>query len=146
MPTYTEAEINALLDKAKKAGLKAPSEFWETPASELVKVCNGIGADWQSKKTRRIITKALKYAEPAALIHDWRYSRADASKSTQQSADREFLLNGLIYVHCVFPQWWNWRRWLGERAMLALYAVLQRVGWVAYCLSFVERINKTKDE
>ena len=61
-------------------------------------------------------------------------------------ADREFLLNGLIYVHCVFPQWWNWRRWLGERAMLALYAVLQRVGWVAYCLSFVERINKTKDE
>lgn len=139
---YTKDEIENLRSLAKEAKLRAPHAFWNASAEDLVNICNGIGADWQSEKTRKIITKSLKYAEPAAMIHDFEYSRSDGDKERQERVDRRFLSNGLAYVQKCFPQWWNWRRWLGERAVLAMYAVLERLGYVAWCLSFVENHKK----
>ena len=72
------------------------------------------------------------------------WTQADAMELTSlcNAVDRRFLSNGLAYVQKCFPQWWNWRRWLGERAVLAMYAVLERLGYVAWCLSFVENHKK----
>lgn len=130
--TYDEDKMTALVSVARLAGLHAPAEFWATPPSELIKVCNGIGADWQSAATRAIITKAVGYAEAAAVIHDWRYSKPEMD--WQREADEEFLMNGLKLVRFKFKHWWDFRRWLGERAVLAMYAVLERLGFVAYKL------------
>ena len=135
---YTIEEIEHLRNEAKRVKLGAPHAFWNATSEELSKVCNGIGADWQSDKTRRILTSALKYAEPAAMIHDFEYSRSDGDKEHQERVDRRFLSNALAYVQATYPKWWNWRRWLGERAVLAMYAVLERLGYVAWCLSFTE--------
>lgn len=128
--TYSEDKMTALVSLARCVQLRAPYEFWATPVSELCKVCNGIGADWQSPATRAIITKAVGYAEAAAVIHDWRYSKPEMD--WQKEADEEFLMNALKLVHYKYPHWWQPRRWLGERAVLAMYAVLERLGFIAY--------------
>lgn len=144
MANYTEDEIKDLMESARKSGLRAPDEFWATPPKELVKICNGIGADWQSERTRKIVTKALRYAEEAALIHDWEYSQVDGSKTAQRLADERFLINGLKLADVKYPFLLDWRRWLAERAVLAMHAVLKRLGWVQCCIDFTEKTNEMR--
>ena len=133
---YTETDIKKLLGKIRDAGLSAPAEMLSAAPSELVGACNGIGAEWMSERSRAILTKALKYCEAAAAIHDFEY---DAQTSSQPDADERFLLNALREVRYTFPQWWNWRRWLGERAALAAYEVLSRTGKVAWALAYFDK-------
>lgn len=140
---YSSADIKKLLEKIRAAGLSVPPEMLETSAETLCKVCNGIGAEWMSERSRAILTRALKYCEASAAIHDFEY---DAQLFSREVADERFLLNSLREVRHAFPQWWNWRRWLGERAALAAYAVLQRTGKVAWALAFFDKNKKTAEK
>ena len=135
---YTEPDIKKLLCKIRDAGLSAPAKMLSAAPAELVGVCNGIGAEWMSERSRAVLTKALKYCEGAAAIHDFEY---DAQTSSQPAADERFLLNALREVRYTFPQWWNWRRWLGERAALAAYEILSRTGKVAWALAYFDKHN-----
>lgn len=133
---YTETDIKKLLGKIRDAELSAPAEMLRATPAELVGVCNGIGAEWMSERSRAVLTKALKYCEAAAAIHDFEY---DAQTSSQSDADERFLMNALREVRYTFPQWWNWRRWLGERAALAAYELLSRTGKVAWALAYFDK-------
>ena len=140
---YSENDIKRLLENAKKYGLCIPAKMLAMPVEELCKICNGIGAEWMSERSRRILTKALKYCEISAAIHDFEY---DVQTSTQDEADERFLMNALREVRYMFPQWWNWRRWLGERAVLAAFEILSRTGKAAWAFAYFNKNKKTAEK
>ena len=136
MKMYDQDEIKDLMKRSLAAELWIPAAMMQEAPEVLCQVCNGIGAEWMSERSRKILTKAFKYCELAAAIHDYEYY---AQTTSRASADERFLLNALREVRHSYPQWWNWRRWLGERAVLAAYAILERVGIVAWALSAKEK-------
>lgn len=138
---YTTEQIKSLRCRASAARLSYYVDFDEESDERLAQVCNGIGADWMSERSRKVVTKAMKYMEASAMIHDWEY---DAQIDTQENADERLLLNGLREVRFMYPQWYNWRRWLGERAVLAAFEVLSRTGKVAWALAYYNKNHKGK--
>lgn len=143
---YTEDKIHALFCIAKGAKLLAPKVMFNADTSKLQLVCNGIGAEWLSERSRKILSKLLYYAEATAMIHDWEYHHSNGSEETRLGVDEMFLVNGLREVRYRYPQWWNPKRWLGERAVLVAHEVLSRTGGVAWNDAFAERVKeKIKD-
>ena len=137
---YTEDKIEALICISKNAKLYAPKSMLKAKPKLLVNICNGIGAEWMSEKSRKIISRLLYYAEATAMVHDWEYHHSDGLNETREGVDEMFLINGLREVRYRFPQWWNPRRWLGERAVIAAHEVLSRTGQQAWNNAFAERV------
>ena len=139
---YNPQEILSLVQFAERIKLKMPSELGDAPISQLQIICNGIGADWMSAKSRRVITRLLSYAEASAMIHDWQYHHSDGDELTRSLVDEDFLHNALREVRSKHPQWWNIRRILGERAILAAHEVLCRTGGIAWNDAFANRVKR----
>jgi hypothetical protein len=131
-----------LLNIAKGARLLAPKAMFNADVDVLQNVCNGIGAEWMSNKSRKVITRLLYYAEATAMIHDWEYHHSDGSENTRLGVDEMFLVNGLREVRYRFPQWWNIKRILGERAVLTAHEVLSRTGNKAWNDAFAKRVKQ----
>nr|DAR29705.1 MAG TPA: hypothetical protein [Caudoviricetes sp.] len=141
---YTRKKINELFLTINNARLDMPSSLRNAEFDDVRQRCNGIGADWQSEKSRKIFTRILNYAEATALIHDWQYSESDGSPSNQQKADDRFLLNGYREIDFKYPHWWSWRRWYAKASITAAHTLLKRLGVVAWRLSYAEQ--KLKEE
>ena len=137
---YTKEKIEALRAFAKKSGLSAPAEFFESPAEELIRVCNGIGSALATDAARRRLTGSFRFAECSAAIHDWRYARSDGTEAGRLAADREFRANMLDEIAFRRPSW----RWLREWQALRLYNAVREYGRAAWCIAFAE--NSTKAE
>lgn len=142
MSYYTEDEIERIRSEIVEYGLDAPKAMLNADASTLQEACNGIGAEWLSKTSRKVITRVLHYAECSAAVHDWHYHNSNGDDTTREDVDELFLSNGLREVRSKFPQWWNWRRLLGERAVLAAFEVLRRVGAKAWNDALAERFKR----
>ena len=140
---YTKRQIQDILAVAQAAKLSAPHAFELAPIADLQKVCNGIGADWQSDASRRKLTRMMSYAEASAAIHDWHYHNSNGSEAWRAVVDEEFLVNALREIRYKY-RWYNPRRWLAERAVLAGYCVLQRVGRAAWAIAHCERCKKSR--
>ena len=137
---YSAAQITEIRARIKAAGLVMPAAMKSAHNSRLRAVCNGIGAEWMSERSRTAITKMLKYAEAAAAIHDFEYSLSDGDEGRRKAVDEMFLLNALREVRHYFPKWYDPRRWLGERAVLAAHEVLARTGGIAWRDAFAGRV------
>ena len=140
---YSKKQLLQILETIKSAKLNAPNAFVSAPIADLQKICNGIGADWQSEASRRKLTRMMSYAEASAAIHDWQYYMSNGSESWRAAVDEEFLVNALREIRFKF-KWYNPRRWLAERAVLVGYCVLQRVGRAAWAIAHCERCKKSK--
>jgi len=141
---YSFDEINGLCCIISEAELDTPDSLKAASELEIQKSCNGIGADWQSEKSRAIFTKILNYAEAAALIHDWEYAKSDGLIPNQRIADDRFLLNAYREIDFKYPHWWTWRRWCAKAAVTAAHTLLKRLGVVAWRLSYADK--KLKEE
>ena len=110
---YSEYDIQEFRNSAKKYELDAPMQFWLNPLDELVKICNGIGAEsWSIEKRKALTTALIRYAVCAA-IHDVDYEYKVVSKS---EADKRFLDN--MYK--------VWRADYGWKAYLTISGLLER--------------------
>jgi hypothetical protein len=143
MKFYTTDDISKLQADIVNIRLIAPAKMVACKPSMLISVCNGIGAEWMSERSRKIITKLLYYAEATACIHDYEYYNSDGTEERRKAVDELFLINGLREVRSRYPQWWNIRRWLGERAVLIAHEVLSRTGEVAWQSAFADRVKRT---
>ncbi len=137
---YTKEKIEALRAFAKKSGLSAPAEFFESPAEELAGVCNGVGSSQTTEAARRKLTKSFRFAECSAAIHDWRYARSDGTEASRLAADREFRANMLDEIACRRQSW----RWLREWQALRLYNAVREYGRAAWCIAFAESSTKAE--
>lgn len=137
---YTKTQIAEIRARAIEYGLTYPQSFLAAQRANLCTVCNGIGAEWMSERSRKIITKMLDYAECSAAVHDYEYSLSDGDEKRRKSVDELFLMNGLREVRAKYPHWYGWRRWLGERAVLAAHEILTRTGSLAWRDAFASRV------
>ena len=135
---YTKEKIEKIRTFAKKSGLSAPAEFFESPAEELIRVCNGIGSALATDAARRRLTGSFRFAECSAAIHDWRYARSDGTEASRLAADREFRANMLDEIARRRPSW----RWLREWQALRLYNAAREYGRAAWCIAFAESAAK----
>lgn len=144
MTGYTVEEMGVILGKIHEANLDAPSDMINLEPEELVKICNGVGGASMSPKLRAALTKAYKCAEATAAIHDYAYENSDGKEASRRNADRDFLNNGLKEVHFLHPNWWDWRRWYGERKICIAFAMLEKLGRADWCIAHCIKHCETK--
>lgn len=140
---YSSDEAEWLKSEIVNLDLTCPCDMLVADAREIQEACNGVGAEWLSTTSRKIITKMLHYAELSAAIHDWQYHNSNGDEAKRKRVDDLFRHNGLAEVRAKYPQWWNIRRWLGERAVLIAHEVLSRTGEVAWQSAFADRVKRT---
>lgn len=140
---YNHEQAEALQKKIVEIGLLAPVSIVRASPEKFCEVCNGIGAEWMSERSRKVITKMLSYAECSACVHDWEYHNSNGDDDRRLAVDEVFLVNGLREVRHKYPRWWNIKRWLGERAVLMAHEILTRTGSMAWREAFAKRILTT---
>lgn len=93
---YTPEEISSIRAQARFAGLSAPALFWRATPSELVKICNGCGAEDMPEWARCALTWLYRHYAPAHAIHDCDYELSDGTELRRAEADARFNANCLL--------------------------------------------------
>lgn len=125
-------EVAELLAIAQEAGLEGADWAARKPLAEIVAAYNGIGADWMPAEVRAKITEWLSLFEPAALIHDLRYTESDGYRYGFNRANDEFLRNCRRLAAQRYA-WYNWRRYRANAVAAILYeCVRSEGGWRAW--------------
>lgn len=126
-------KVGNLYEEAVRAGLYGVEELHKYSDAEMAAMYNGIGPDFFPSDVREKVTDFLSLFEPAALIHDVRYSESDRTEETWHAANQEFLQNCLTLVRRKYG-WLHVMK--GGRAKLAAYAMFEAVestaGWLAW--------------
>jgi hypothetical protein len=129
---YTAAEIEGLIATARDANLEGVELLNGSPRSIAVKY-NGIGPEEWPEKWRRAITRCFGLFQPAALIHDLRFTYASGTRRDFNYANVEFHNNCLKLARYSIPWWRVLKRFLADGSALAFYeAVSSPFGWNAY--------------
>ena len=125
-------EVATLLAIAQEAGLEGSDWAARKPLAEIGAAYNGIGADWMPSEVRAKITEWLSHFEPAALIHDLRYTESDGYRYGFNRANDEFLRNCRRLAAHRYA-WYNWRRYRANAVAAILYeCVRSEGGWRAW--------------
>lgn len=129
---YTAKEIEELIATARAANLEGVELLNGDPEAIAVKY-NGIGPEEWPEKWRRAITRCFGLFQPAALIHDLRFTYASGTRRDFNYANVEFHNNCLKLARFSIPWWRVLKRFLADGSALAFYeAVSSQFGWDAY--------------
>ena len=129
---YTAEEIEKLIATARDANLEGVELLNGDPEAIAV-MYNGIGPEEWPEEWRRAITRCFNLFQPAALIHDLRFTYASGTRRDFNYANVEFHNNCLKLARHSIPWWRVLRRFLADGSALAFYeAVSSPFGWDAY--------------
>lgn len=129
---FTAAEIEELIAIARDAKLEGVEVLNGDPEA-IALVYNGIGPEEWPEEWRRAITRCFDLFQPAALIHDLRFTYANGTRRDFNFANIEFHNNCLKLARFSIPWWRVLRRFLADGSALAFYeAVSSQFGWDAY--------------
>jgi hypothetical protein len=129
---YTAKEIEELIATARAANLEGVELLNGDPEAIAAKY-NGIGPEEWPEEWRRAITRCFNLFQPAALIHDLRFTYASGTRRDFNYANVEFHNNCLKLARFSIPWWRVLRRFLADGSALAFYeAVSSPFGWDAY--------------
>ena len=129
---YTAKDIEALIATARAANLEGVELLNGDPES-IALVYNGIGPEEWPEEWRKAITRCFDIFQPAALIHDLRFTYASGTRRDFNFANVEFHNNCLKLARYSIPWWRVLRRFLADGSALAFYeAVSSQFGWDAY--------------
>lgn len=129
---FTTAEIEELIATARAANLEGV-ELLNGDPEAIALVYNGIGPEEWPEEWRRAITRCFDLFQPAALIHDLRFTYASGTRRDFNFANVEFHNNCLKLARFSIPWWRVLRRFLADGSALAFYeAVSSQFGWDAY--------------
>ena len=129
---YTAKEIEELIATARDAKLEGV-ELLNGDPEAIALVYNGIGPEEWPEEWRRAITRCFGLFQPAALIHDLRFTYASGTRRDFNFANIEFHNNCLKLARFSIPWWRVLRRFLADGSALAFYeAVSSQFGWDAY--------------
>ena len=128
----SEKTIDSIRYAAICAELSGAAILIDIPREQLARDYNGIGADWMPAEVRAKITEWLSLFEPAALIHDLRYTESDGYRYGFNRANDEFLRNCRRLAAHRYA-WYNWRRYRANAVAAILYeCVRSEGGWRAW--------------
>lgn len=129
---YTAKEIEELIATARAAKLEGV-ELLNGDPEAIALMYNGIGPEEWPEEWRRAITRCFDLFQPAALIHDLRFTYANGTRRDFNFANIEFHNNCLKLARHEIPWWRVLRRFLADGSALAFYeAVSSQFGWDAY--------------
>ena len=129
---FTAAEIEELIATARDAKLEGVEVLNGDPEA-IALVYNGIGPEEWPEEWRRAITRCFDIFQPAALIHDLRFTYANGTRRDFNFANVEFHNNCLKLARHSIPWWRVLKRFLADGSALAFYeAVSSPFGWDAY--------------
>lgn len=138
-------EIDALLKDAAEAGLEGLDFAAEFDYETIAREYNGVGSEWLPQGIRDRVTAYLAVFEPAALLHDLRYSRSDGSDAGFRAANAEFLRNCLRLANRAYP-WWNWRRYRARAAAMLLFDAVEAFGGLSWGKTYGLQSNNKRKE
>ena len=124
--------LDEIIFKATALELSGVELFAVMGKSLIRREYNGIGPEFFPPELRAKITSFLAIFEPAALIHDLRFSRSDGGRWAFEYANEEFFDNCRACADDRYP-WWNWRRYRARVVARMLYDFVRSTkGWVAW--------------
>ena len=126
-----EKKIDELVKAAVFAELYGVEFLLSFDYATLCREYNGIGPAWAGAELRGLATRYLALFEPAALIHDMRFSASDGTRFGFNFANMEFLENCLKLADHRYP-WYYWRRYGARATAHLLYDALRGEGWKAW--------------
>ena len=121
-----------LMDEAVAVGLDGTELFAQLSFDEICAAYNGIGPEFLPQAIREKVTDWLALFEPAALIHDIRYTLSDGYRYGWNFANVELRYNCLRLANRAYP-WYSWRRYRARQVAHILYRfVASAAGWKAW--------------
>ena len=127
-----EDKIDALVKTAVEAGLEGLDFLSQFSYAQLAESYNGIGPEFLSERDRQRLSDFLVLFQPAALIHDMRYSVGDGCRHCFNYANWEFWENCRTLADHAYP-WYSWKRYRARTvADLLAKAVRSEAGWIAW--------------
>ena len=127
-----EGKIDALVKMAVEADLKGLDFLSQFTYAQLAEGYNGIGPEFLPERVRERVSEILEIFEPAALIHDMRYSMGDGCHRCFYYANWEFQENCRTLADHAYP-WYSWKRYRARTvADLLAKAVRSEAGWIAW--------------
>jgi len=122
-------------------GLQGLDFLLDCSPEECRREYNGIGPEFLPEDVREAITRYLEKFEPAALIHDMRFSVSDGTAASFNYANMEFYANCKMLANFWYP-WWNWRRYRARCLAGMMYdAVSGDAGWKAWRDAYMNKLS-----
>lgn len=125
---YTHEEAKRLREVAVSYPLSGV-EMLANP-DDIVRDCNGVGADWMPDSLTQIITRLAPIMEIPAAIHDRRYATG-TTRQDRLDADTEFLSNVLKVNEATYA-WWHPLRYINRKRAERYYTYLRAFGGRAW--------------
>ena len=124
--------FDEIVSKAVVLDLSGVELFAQMGKDWMRREYNGIGPEFFPPELRAKVTAFLSIFEPAALIHDLRYSKSDGGRWAFNFANTEFLENCRVCADDRYS-WWNWKRYRARVVARMLYDFVRgSKGWVAW--------------
>jgi len=121
--------------EAEYNGIGPDNFFPATINSFLVKYLGQSAVDKLNAMLRDALDGLLDIFQPAAVIHDDRFSDSDKTEAGFHVANEELLSNCKKIVNYLFPAWkfWLWKkRGAALAAAEAMYEACEKCGWDAW--------------
>ena len=138
----TDAHIRDLIGRAAAYNLDFGPHLAGMSVAEIAAAYNGIGADWMPAAIRSRLTTDYADLEPAAMIHDVDYSRANGSIAEFHAANARLRANIIRTANAVATPWITWRWWRLRLAATACFEAVEQFGIVAYIMSTKQQTKR----
>lgn len=129
------AHIRDLICRVVNYSLDLGPHLVHMTAAEIAAAYNGIGADWMPAAIRDRLTTDYADIEPAAMIHDVDFDRADGSIDEFHAANARLRANIIRTANAVATPFITWRWWRLRLAATACYEATEQFGILAYMMS-----------
>lgn len=108
---YPLETVEKLVAESRRLGLAVRAGFYDTPATELVRIFNGCGPDSWTDGFRRVATWIYRNFQAVICIHDYEFQHSDGKPETLKTVNDNFLKNAKIQLEDKYPIA-TWRVWL----------------------------------
>ena len=110
-------------------------EYWDGISdAQRMASYNGMGAEWMSEGSRKILDAAFSVLDDAVRVHDVDFCFAPKTKDAWHKANFRFKTNCLLLANNEIP-WWRWfkrRRFIRIWIPLLYKCVESDGGWRAF--------------
>lgn len=108
---YPLEKVVAIVAECRRLMLSVRAGFYDTPATELVRIFNGCGPDSWTDSMRFAATWLYRNFQSAIGIHDYEFQHADGKLETLKIVNDNFLKNCKLELDDKYPLVATWRVW-----------------------------------
>lgn len=100
---YPLEKVVAIVAECRRLMLSVRAGFYDTPATELVRIFNGCGPDSWTDSMRFAATWLYRNFQSAIGVHDYEFQHSDGKLETLQIVNDNFLKNCKLELEDRYP-------------------------------------------